>query len=137
MSVPSCHIDWALEKKAGKEHVLLPNFVRKFEFTDKDSANRAFSALIGSNNLRQSRRLNLQRLFTEFQQNLEESFWTDHTLKISTNITTKQTATAVQKSGTKQAQVEYQRFIARLDKDASFEEYKDDPDDDASVNEAE
>ncbi|KAF9142731.1 hypothetical protein BGX30_002339, partial [Mortierella sp. GBA39] len=31
MSVPSSHIDWALEKKAGKEHVLLPKFVLKFQ----------------------------------------------------------------------------------------------------------
>lgn len=130
MSVPGSHLDWAQEKKAGEEHVLLPNFVRrKFGFTDKDSANMAFLMLIGSNNLRQSRRELLQRLFTEFQQNLEESFWSDHTLKISTRITTKQTAIAVQKSGTKQAQVEYQRFITCLEKDALSEEHEDDPDD--------
>ncbi|KAF9537745.1 hypothetical protein EC957_007712 [Mortierella hygrophila] len=97
----------------------------------------AFLMLIGSNNLRQSRRELLQRLFTEFRQNLEESFWSDHTLKISTRITTKQTAIAVQKSGTKQAQVEYQRFITCLEKDALSEEHEDDPDDNKNCSEHE
>ena len=49
MNVPANHLAWAQDKTLGKEHVLLPNFVRKFGFADKDSANGAFLKLINSN----------------------------------------------------------------------------------------
>lgn len=132
MNVPSSHLVRAQEKKAGKEHVLLPNFVRKFGF-DKDSKIGLFLMLIGSNNLRQSLRVHLQQLFTEFQQYLEESFWSDHSLKISTSISTKQADATVQTSGSKQAQMEYQGFITHLGKD---EGHKSDSDTDKSDSEA-
>ncbi|KAF9343955.1 hypothetical protein BGX34_006191, partial [Mortierella sp. NVP85] len=116
MSVPPSYIAWANDKKEGKEHVLLPNFVRKFRFTDKDTRiifEKVAEPISG----------------TCFQKNLEESFWAGYTLKVNTKITTKQTATAVQKSGAKLAEWEYQRYAAHLDEDTLSEQYEDDPDD--------
>ncbi|KAF9579608.1 hypothetical protein BGW38_004066, partial [Lunasporangiospora selenospora] len=128
MSLPPSRLAWAQDKQPGKEHVLLPNFVRKFGFAQKESANRAFLKLINSNNLRQSRRTNLRKLFKESRRNVEEAFWSEYILGITTKITTKQTAAAVQKSGAKQAQ----RFIDGLDNNEQPEEYVVDPDDNES-----
>lgn len=118
MSVLSRHILWASGKKPGKEHVKLPNFVRRFGYTNKDSANHDFLQLISSPHLRKRRRILLHNLYMHFKDNLEEAFWLNHTLKASTRNTAKQTAIAVQNVGALLARREYQSFTNHLSGDS-------------------
>lgn len=139
MSVPSAHISWALEKKPGKEHVILQNFVKRFKYTNKDSANNDFLQLLGIPQLQNRRRTLLQNLHKHFVDNLEERFWLNHTLSASTKNTTKKTATAVQNVGAILAEKEYQGLADDLRgySPSVFDEIEDDLKDYVSVEEEE
>ncbi|KAG0211628.1 hypothetical protein BGX31_001640, partial [Mortierella sp. GBA43] len=78
-----------------------------------DSANSAFLALINSPEIRKSRRIKLCRAFEDFQKNREEVFWTQRAIQVSTEVTTNEVV-AVQRTGGKKAQLEYQREGAGL-----------------------
>ncbi|KAF9579825.1 hypothetical protein BGW38_003756, partial [Lunasporangiospora selenospora] len=102
------HRAWAKKKIPGQEHVLLPHFARRFQFSDKDTASSAFEALISSPELRKSRREKIRKAFIEFRKNSEVEFWSQRAVEVNTRDTTNQTTVAVQRAGAKKAQNEYE-----------------------------
>jgi hypothetical protein len=75
-------LDWALNKKQGKEHVTLPNFVQTFGLSNKESATEAYLSLIKHNQLSEKRRKKLHEAYVSFRLLREERFWHNHALKI-------------------------------------------------------
>ncbi|KAF9578299.1 hypothetical protein BGW38_005980 [Lunasporangiospora selenospora] len=103
----------AQDKKKGKEHVLC--------LTSSGSSvtfEKAAELIPGP-------------FLTNFK-NLEESFWADRVLQVSTRFTSKHTAIALQKSSAKQVIHEYQRFEPELDEDGFSEIYEDNQSDTVS-----
>ncbi|KAF9199337.1 hypothetical protein BGZ49_010563 [Haplosporangium sp. Z 27] len=119
MTIPQQHLKWALEKPSGKEHVFFPTFVKRFNFTDKEDAKRAYIQLIQSDFLRKERQKILLQSYSEFEKNKEETFWAtylaDYKLRVTTKVTMTETAAAAQNAGAKLAKVEYSRALKELD----------------------
>ncbi|KAF9907731.1 hypothetical protein EC991_010678 [Linnemannia zychae] len=67
-------LKWML-KEGTKEHVTFVAFVKKFRFSDKQSATDAYLSLIGSSRIRKQRKKRLKAAFATFQKNHEEDFW--------------------------------------------------------------
>ncbi|KAG0239415.1 hypothetical protein BGW41_007679 [Actinomortierella wolfii] len=107
----------------------------KFNFTDKDSANDAFLALIHSPEIRKSRRAKLHRLFDQFQKNEEDLFWSQRAVQVSTMVTTNETAIAAQRAGSTKAILEYERYGTDLDSLSAENQLIDDSDDSESCTE--
>ncbi|KAK3823340.1 MAG: hypothetical protein J3Q66DRAFT_397809 [Benniella sp.] len=66
-----------------KEHVSLPDFVKKFDITDRDKANEAFLTLISCTHLRESRRNQLQAAFKLSRERNENTFRERRALRVT------------------------------------------------------
>ncbi|KAF9901171.1 hypothetical protein BX616_002346 [Lobosporangium transversale] len=114
MTTPQQHLEWAIEKAAGKEHVFFTTFVKRFKFTDKEYAKRAYMQLIQSRYLRQDRREKLLQSYQEFEKSNEETFWSKYMLDVMTRVTMNQTAASAQRAGSKLAAAKYDCAINNL-----------------------
>ncbi|KAF9345756.1 hypothetical protein BGX34_004508, partial [Mortierella sp. NVP85] len=115
------HLAWATDKKPKKEHVSFPNFVRKFDITDRKTASEAFSSLISSIHLRQTRRNKLQAAYKTFRERHEDTFWERRALTVADKrlVTTsatiaKETAVIAQKASIKETVSGFKRYRADL-----------------------
>ncbi|KAF9115765.1 hypothetical protein BGX27_006547 [Mortierella sp. AM989] len=113
-AVPKPHISWALAKTKGQEHVCVPNFVRKFRFTDKESAYSAYSILIQASQISNKRVARLQQAFTNFKLNRERRFWALKNSEEDTVVSAKESAIITRAVGLKQAKFEYNQHILNL-----------------------
>ncbi|KAG9061325.1 hypothetical protein KI688_007303 [Linnemannia hyalina] len=104
-----------MNKESGKEHVSFGNFVRHFDLTDRDSATKAYTALIDSPLLRSERRNKLQSAFRDFLDNHAERFWAELESQVCSEITAKQAGATAQKVGVKQAEISYTKYFANVD----------------------
>ncbi|KAF9083368.1 hypothetical protein BGX27_004155, partial [Mortierella sp. AM989] len=103
------YLNWACDKEHKKEHVSFSNFVKKFDITDKKSANEAYLSLIRSRHIRENRRKRLHERYRVFRERNEDIFWerralkiADRRLLINSAIVAKKTAIMNQKAGVKE-----------------------------------
>ncbi|KAF9417759.1 hypothetical protein BGZ94_009868 [Podila epigama] len=111
------YLAWATDKEHEKEHVSFSNFVKKFDITDKKSANEAFLSLISSPRLRETRRKRLQDAYKKFRERHEDIFWERRALKVADrrlliNCATiaKETAVIAQKASIKETSSGFRRY---------------------------
>ncbi|KAF9089060.1 hypothetical protein BGX27_002570 [Mortierella sp. AM989] len=112
MSASSAHLRWALEKKRGKEHVFLPNFVRRFGLSDRVSATREFESLLNLNNIRSRRRKKIAKAFEYFQDHHQEQFWAERALEVNTEVTIKRTGAIMQDAGVNEVKMACERYFS-------------------------
>ncbi|KAF9112814.1 hypothetical protein BGX27_002742 [Mortierella sp. AM989] len=134
------YINWALKKKPNKEHVTFVNFVKKFGFTNKKSANEAYLSLINSKHIRQKRQKKLHGAYMAFQERSEDSFWTgraleiaDRMLLVNSAIVAKKTGVIVQDAGFREAKSGLRRYPNNTESDFESLEVIDDSDDSTSL----
>ncbi|KAF9992393.1 hypothetical protein BGZ79_003122 [Entomortierella chlamydospora] len=87
MPLSKAQIKWAIEKTPFQEHVLFPNFVRRFKLTDKDAAIELFEELLELSSVRAKRRTKLKAAFSDFRLHSEEKFWSKYALEVKTKVT--------------------------------------------------
>lgn len=83
------HVLWAMTKQKGKEHVTLANFVHKFGYTNQNSANSAYLALVENSQIESRRSERLLDAFREFTDNSSELFWSEIESKIDTVLSSR------------------------------------------------
>ncbi|KAF9913632.1 hypothetical protein BX616_009802 [Lobosporangium transversale] len=134
------YISWALDNRSDKEHVSLPSFVKKFNFTNKESANEAYLSLITSTNIHHMRRKRLHGAYMAFKERCEERFWAIRDMKIADRMLIVKSATAakkagaiIQDSGLREVSFGHARYPSELKPDIiSSEEMIDDSEDSES-----
>ncbi|KAF9090320.1 hypothetical protein BGX27_002291 [Mortierella sp. AM989] len=121
LSARTLYLAWANDKKPKKEHVSLPNFVSKFDITDKESANESFLSLISSKRLRKARRNKLQNAFEIFRKRHEKIFWERRALGVAdkrllTNSATvaEETAVIARNASIKETISGFERYQSNL-----------------------
>ncbi|KAF9934130.1 hypothetical protein BGZ65_003874, partial [Modicella reniformis] len=135
------YLEWATDKKPKKEHVSFPNFVKRFDIYDKDTANEKFSSLIGSSRLRDGRRNKLRKAYNNFLERYEDSFWEQRALKVASRrlkinfaIAAKETAVIIQNTSVKETISESIRYQTGLEMiEDSDDEIIDDSDSESEV----
>ncbi|KAG0011249.1 hypothetical protein BGZ80_000825 [Entomortierella chlamydospora] len=135
------YLNWACNKAHKKEHVSFSNFVKKFDITDKESANEAYLSLINSDHIRENRRKRLGDAYRVFRERNEDIFWerralkiADRRLLINSAIVAKKTAIMNQKAGVKETSSGFRRYQSDLEAIYDSDEVIDD---DESESEAE
>ncbi|KAG0352049.1 hypothetical protein BGZ54_002983, partial [Gamsiella multidivaricata] len=115
------YLNWACNKERKKEHASSPNFVKKFDFTDKESANEAYLSFISSHRIRENRRRELHEAYKVFRERNEDIFWerraleiADRRLLINSAIVAKKTAAMAQKASIKEASSGFRRYPSDL-----------------------
>ncbi|KAG0308019.1 hypothetical protein BGZ99_001302, partial [Dissophora globulifera] len=112
MSVPPEHLRWALDKAPGQEHVLFPNFVRRFDLNDRQSAENQFELLLNSSSIRIQRRQTIKKAFRDFQLHRQVKFWAERKLKLKTTVTALQAGVVTHDMGIKQARISSQQLFS-------------------------
>ncbi|KAF9181538.1 hypothetical protein BGZ51_005376 [Haplosporangium sp. Z 767] len=117
----NAYLKWTYDKERKKEYVSFVNFVKKFDITDKESANRAYFSLISSSNIRGSRRKRVHEKYEEFRQRNVNAFWGQRALKaadrkllVNSVIIAKETAVMNQRAGVKETSSEFRRYHSEL-----------------------
>ncbi|KAG0229625.1 hypothetical protein BGW41_002926 [Actinomortierella wolfii] len=105
------HVQWALRKKKGEEHVTLPNFVRKFGFTNRESAYSAYGVLINDSQIDAQRSKRLQDAFNTFKSNAETLFWSAIESRIDTTLTSRKAGMITRAAGIQQAALDYDNLF--------------------------
>ena len=109
------HVLWALNKQKGEEHVTLPNFVRKFGYTNQDSAYSAYSVLIGNSQMESRRKERLQKAFKEFRDNSEAMFWSEVESMVDTTLSSRKSGMITRAAGLRQAAQDYDSHFGETD----------------------
>ncbi|KAK3806747.1 MAG: hypothetical protein J3Q66DRAFT_358366 [Benniella sp.] len=109
------HLDWAL----GNEDVSIRKFADKFNFTDRNSAEKAYKLLISSTEFSKARRDELLRNFNTFNANSAEVFWVKRSIAVQTRIITLKAAVDSMQAGYQEAQHEYRRHFGRTNSQSS------------------
>jgi hypothetical protein len=135
MSINSSHLNWALNKKPKKEHAFFSSFVRRFDLSDKESAIRAYMALLESPRIRNRRQEKLKRSFKNFQDHHQEKFWSERNLQVNTEVVLNQAGVIVQDGGLLRAKEACEKLFSGsrdrpLDQEP-LDEYEDDSEDDS------
>ncbi|KAG0006576.1 hypothetical protein BGZ65_006434 [Modicella reniformis] len=132
-------LTWALNKVPKKEHVTFTNFVKKFGFTTKESANEAYITLINSTNICQRRQMKLHESYKLFLERQEDGFWADRTLKttdhmllVNSAVIAKKAGTMIQEAGLLEANSGLGRYLSDLKTEDESLEVLDDTDDSES-----
>ncbi|KAF9115716.1 hypothetical protein BGW39_002972 [Mortierella sp. 14UC] len=107
-------LNWALKVEPKKEHVSFVNFVRKFDFTERDVAHEAYLSLIGSQHIRQCRRKQLHEAYNSFRARNEEGFWAERALLVSSANAAKKSVVMIQEAGLLEAGSGLQRYPSDL-----------------------
>ncbi|KAF9999637.1 hypothetical protein BGZ80_006528, partial [Entomortierella chlamydospora] len=113
--VPRPYLSWALAKKKGQEHVSLPNFVRRFQYTDKESAYSGYATFIQSSHIDNKRRVRLEKAYTDFKLNREREFWVTRNSYVDTVVSAKEAAIVTRGVGLKQTKFDYNQYLSNLD----------------------
>ncbi|KAI8605968.1 hypothetical protein EDD21DRAFT_362174 [Dissophora ornata] len=108
------YLNWALNIEPKKEHVSFVNFVRKFDFTNRDVAHKAYLSLIESQHIRQCRRKRLLEAYNSFRARNEEGFWAERALLVNSAIAAKKSAVMIQEAGLQEADSGLQRYPCDL-----------------------
>ncbi|KAF9944885.1 hypothetical protein BGZ65_011464, partial [Modicella reniformis] len=108
-------IQWVLANVETEEQVTFTTFVKRFRFSDKQSATEAYLSLINSSQIRQSRREKLREAFVFFQKNHEEDFWANRALQLNSQTSSKKAAVFVQNVGLRQAESAYRHCFSKID----------------------
>lgn len=86
---------------------MLPNFVHKFGYMNKDSASLAYSVLIESSQVEFRWLERLQEAFKEFRLNSEEMFWSEVESKVDTALLSRKSGMITRAAGLQQAVQDY------------------------------
>ena len=109
------HVQWALKKKIGEEHVTLPNFVRKFGYTNRESAYSAYRALIDDSQIDTRRSKRLREAFKGFKDNAEVMFWSAMESRLDTTLTSRKAGMVTRAAGIRQAALDYDSHFGDTD----------------------
>jgi hypothetical protein len=94
-------------------------FADKFNFTERISAEKAYTLLIRSTCFSKARREELLRNFNTFNANAAEVFWVKRSTAVQTRIITSKAAVDSMQAGYQEAQHEYQRHFVRANSRSS------------------
>ncbi|KAF9080094.1 hypothetical protein BGX23_002651 [Mortierella sp. AD031] len=113
------YLNWALNIEPKKEHVSFVNFVRKFDFTNRNVAHEAYSSLLESQHIRQCRRKRLHEAYNSFRARNEEGFWAERALLVNSAIAAKKSAVMIQEAGLQEADSGLHRYPSDLNSNAT------------------
>ncbi|KAF9542837.1 hypothetical protein EC957_001490 [Mortierella hygrophila] len=100
-----------MKRKAGEEHVTLRNFVRKFGYTNRESAYSAYDTLIKDSQIEARRSKRLRDAFNTFKGNAEKLFWSSMESRVDTTLTSRKAGMVTRAVGIRQATLDYERFF--------------------------
>ncbi|KAF9080545.1 hypothetical protein BGX27_005383, partial [Mortierella sp. AM989] len=104
-------LQWALSlSKNGTEHVNMPAYAKKFNYTQSTSAEGPYLNLIGSSNISLPRRQHLRREYDTFKSNEAKQYWESVQFKLSLKSTARKAATSTAEAGLYELQAEYSTY---------------------------
>ncbi|KAF9179258.1 hypothetical protein BGZ49_005175, partial [Haplosporangium sp. Z 27] len=104
-------LQWALSPSVnGIEHVNMPSFAKKYNYTDAGSAEEPYLKLIQSPSITLPRRQHLMTEYNTFKVNNAKQYWESVQLKLKLRSTARKAAVSTAEAGLSELQAEYSTY---------------------------
>lgn len=106
-------LEWALDpSKNNVEHVSMPTFAKRFNYTQEEYAEEAYLNIIGSSRIPMARRRTLIQEYDAFKANNSKQYWESVQVKGSLRSVARRAAVVTAEAGLQEAQDEYSTYSA-------------------------